>query len=211
MFSIECTTKVMVDTASGELRDIDDAALVRLCLAGRQDAWRALVTRYQRLVFTVARRARLDDHAAADVLQIVFSRLFEHLASLTQPDRLQAWLVTTARRETLAILRHANRYAAPSDSVDGDRDTIEDIPDAAPLAEDLLQDFQEAQAMRVAMDRLDDRCRTLLTLLFSDEDERPGYEKVAQQMGMPEGSVSPTRSRCLDKLRRLYLRGPGLG
>ena len=65
--------------------------------------------------------------------------------------------------------------------------------------------------MRVAMDRLDDRCRTLLTLLFSDEDERPGYEKVAQQMGMPEGSVSPTRSRCLDKLRRLYLRGPGLG
>lgn len=211
MFSIECTTKVMVDTASGELRDIDDAALVRLCLAGRQDAWRALVTRYQRLVFTVARRARLDDHAAADVLQIVFSRLFEHLASLTQPDRLQAWLVTTARRETLAILRHANRYAAPSDSVDGDRDTIEDIPDAAPLAEDLLQDLQEAQAMRVAMDRLDDRCRTLLTLLFSDEDERPGYEKVAQQMGMPEGSVSPTRSRCLDKLRRLYLRGPGLG
>ena len=201
----------MVDTASGELRDIDDAALVRLCLAGRQDAWRALVTRYQRLVFTVARRARLDDHAAADVLQIVFSRLFEHLASLTQPDRLQAWLVTTARRETLAILRHANRYAAPSDSVDGDRDTIEDIPDAAPLAEDLLQDLQEAQAMRVAMDRLDDRCRTLLTLLFSDEDERPGYEKVAQQMGMPEGSVSPTRSRCLDKLRRLYLRGPGLG
>lgn len=211
MFSIECTTKVMVDTASGELRDIDDAALVRLCLAGRQDAWRALVTRYQRLVFTVARRARLDDHAAADVLQIVFSRLFEHLASLTQPDRLQAWLVTTARRETLAILRHANRYAAPSDSVDGDRDTIEDIPDAAPLAEELLQDLQEAQAMRVAMDRLDDRCRTLLTLLFSDEDERPGYEKVAQQMGMPEGSVSPTRSRCLDKLRRLYLRGPGLG
>ena len=211
MFSIECTTKVMVDTASGELRDIDDAALVRLCLAGRQDAWRALVTRYQRLVFTVARRAKLDDHAAADVLQIVFSRLFEHLASLTQPDRLQAWLVTTARRETLAILRHANRYAAPSDSVDGDRDTIEDIPDAAPLAEELLQDLQEAQAMRVAMDRLDDRCRTLLTLLFSDEDERPGYEKVAQQMGMPEGSVSPTRSRCLDKLRRLYLRGPGLG
>ena len=211
MFSIECTTKVMVDTASGELRDIDDAALVRLCLAGRQDAWRALVTRYQRLVFTVARRARLDDHAAADVLQIVFSRLFEHLAGLTQPDRLQAWLVTTARRETLAILRHANRYAAPSDSVDGDRDTIENIPDAAPLAEDLLQDLQEAQAMRVAMDRLDDRCRTLLTLLFSDEDERPGYEKVAQQMGMPEGSVSPTRSRCLDKLRRLYLRGPGLG
>ena len=184
---------------------------MRLCLAGRQDAWRALVTRYQRLVFTVARRARLDEHAAADVLQIVFSRLFEHLAGLTQPDRLQAWLVTTARRETLAILRHANRYAAPSDSVDGDRDTIEDIPDAAPLAEDLLQDLQEAQAMRVAMDRLDDRCRTLLTLLFSDEDERPGYEKVAQQMGMPEGSVSPTRSRCLDKLRRLYLRGPGLG
>lgn len=200
----------MADTASGELQDTDDAALVRLCLAGRQDAWRALVSRYQRLVFTVARRAKLDEHAAADVLQIVFSRLFEHMAGLTQPDRLQAWLVTTARRETLAILRHANRYAASSSGDAGD-ETIEDIPDAAPLAEDLLQDLQEAQAMRVAMDRLDERCRKLLMLLFSDEDERPGYEEVARQMGMPEGSISPTRSRCLEKLRRLYLRGPGLG
>lgn len=201
----------MADPALGELRDNDDAALVRLCLAGRQDAWRVLVHRYQRLVFTVARRARLDEHAAADVLQVVFSRLFEHLPGLTQPDRLQAWLVTTARRETLSMLRHANRYVALPEGEDASHSAIEDLPDAAPLAEDMLQDLQEAQAMRLAMDRLDERCRTLLTLLFSDEDERPGYEKVAQQMGMPEGSVSPTRSRCLEKLRRLYLRGPGAG
>lgn len=196
---------------TGELQDLDDAALVQRCLAGKQDAWRALVHRYQRLVFTVARRARLDEHAAADVLQTVFARLFEHLPRLSQPDRLHAWLVTTARRETLALLRHANRFAAVPATVDEGEDAIAQIPDAAPLAEELLQDLQESQAVRLALDRLDARCRDLLTMLFADEDERPGYDQISLRLGMPEGSIGPTRSRCLDKLRRLYLQKPRAG
>jgi RNA polymerase sigma factor (sigma-70 family) len=196
---------------TGDLQDLDDASLVQRCLAGKQDAWRALVQRYQRLVFTVARRARLDEHAAADVLQTVFARLFEHLPRLSQPDRLHAWLVTTARRETLAVLRHAHRFAAAPVSNDDDADAIAQIPDAAPLAEELLQDLQESQAMRVALDRLDARCRDLLTMLFADEEERPGYDQVSLRLGMPEGSIGPTRSRCLDKLRRLYLQKPRSG
>ncbi|KNZ32520.1 MAG: hypothetical protein AD742_11085 [Methylibium sp. NZG] len=183
--------------------------MVQRCLAGKQDAWRALVHRYQRLVFTVARRARLDEHAAADVLQTVFARLFEHLPGLSQPDRLHAWLVTTARRETLALLRHANRFASAPAAADEDgADAIAQIPDAAPLAEELLEDLQESQAVRLALDRLDPRCRDLLTMLFADEDERLGYDQISQRLGMPEGSIGPTRSRCLDKLRRLYLHKP---
>lgn len=195
----------------GELQDLDDAALVQRCLAGQQDAWAALVHRYQRLVFTVARRARLDEHTAADVLQTVFARLFEHLPRLSQPDRLHAWLVTTARRETLALLQQAQRFVAAPSSGDDGEDAMAQVPDAAPLAEELLQDLQEAQAVRLALDRLDARCRDLLTMLFADEDERPGYDQISQRLGMAEGSIGPTRSRCLDKLRRLYLQKPGGG
>lgn len=194
------------------LADLPDEALVLRCLQGQQAAWRVLVQRYERLVFTVARRARLDEHAAADVLQTVFSRLFEHLGKLTQPERLQAWLVTTAKRETLAQLRQAARYApAPasgSSGEDAETDPIAQLADPAPQAEELLGELQEAQAMRVALQRLDDRCRELLTLLFADEDERLPYDQLAQQMGMPAGSIGPTRGRCLDKLRRLYTQPP---
>ena len=70
------------------LQDLTDADLVQRCVDGDQAAWRALVQRYQRLVFTVARRAALDEHAAADVLQSVCEKVHRHLAHLTQPDRL---------------------------------------------------------------------------------------------------------------------------
>ncbi len=205
------TRRRVTDTPA--LADLPDEALVARCLQGQQAAWRVLVQRYERLVFTVARRARLDEHAAADVLQTVFSRLFEHLGTLTQPERLQAWLVTTAKRETLAQLRQAARYAPATSGTghdgDGEADPVDQLPDTAPLAEDLLGDLQEAQAMRVALQRLDERCRTLLTLLFADEDERLPYDQLAQQLGMPPGSIGPTRGRCLDKLRRLYSQPPG--
>lgn len=190
--------------------ELADVELVQHCLQGRQHAWRALVHRYQRLVFTVARRAGLDEHTAADVLQSVFEKMHRHLPQLAQPERLRAWLVTTAKRETLTLLRLAARQRwadEPASDDDDDTPLIERLPDPAPLADERLQELQEAQRMHVALDRLDERCRLLLTLLFADEDERPAYDEVARRLGMPEGSIGPTRSRCLDKLRRLYLRG----
>ena len=183
---------------------------MQLCLQGRQDAWKALVLRHQRLVFTVARRGGLDEHAAADVLQAVFEKVFKHLPQLTQPDRLRAWVVTTARRETLALLRLGSRFpSATPPGGDDEGSAVEWLPDDTPVAEQQLQDLQEAQRMHTALDRLDERCRTLLTLLFADDDERPAYDEVARRMGMPEGSIGPTRGRCLDKLKRLYGQNDG--
>jgi RNA polymerase sigma factor (sigma-70 family) len=194
------------------LQDLPDAELVQHCLDGNQAAWRVLVHRYQRLVFTVARRANLDEHAAADVLQGVFEKVHRHLAHLTQPDRLRAWVVTTAKRETLTLLQRASRERSADDAGPDDEglSLIERLVDPAPLADERLQDLQEAQRMHVALDRLDDRCRQLLTLLFADEDERPPYDEIARRLEMPEGSIGPTRGRCLDKLRRLYLQGNGI-
>jgi len=195
------------------LHALADVELVQQCLAGRQDAWRVLVHRYQRLVFTVARRAGLDEHAAADVLQSVFEKVHRHLPQLTQPERLRAWVVTTAKRETLTLLRLAARQRSADEPAGEDDDTplIERLADPAPLADERLQELQEAQRMHVALDRLDERCRLLLTLLFADDDERPAYDEVARRLGMPDGSIGPTRGRCLDKLRRLYLGGDNPG
>lgn len=176
--------------------------LLRQCRDGRQAAWRELVRRYQRLVFAIARRAGLDEHGAADVLQATCSRLYEHLPRLQQPDRLQAWIVTTARRETLAQLRLSSRFVSTSGDDGGD--LLEQVADESPIAQQVLEDLQQAQQMRLAFDRLDERCRRLLERLFGDEDERADYAALSSQLGMPVGSIGPTRGRCLGKLRQLY-------
>lgn len=185
------------------MRDLDDASLVERCRRGDRAGWEGLVRRYQRLVFTVARRAGLDEHAAADVFQTVFARLFEALPRIQDPERIQAWLVTTAKRESLLQVTRSRRTVSLTSSDDsGDGDVLE-IADESALPEDALAEVQELDHLRNALEKLDERCRTLLTLLFRDADDAVSYEHVARQLGTSVGSIGPTRARCLDKLRRL--------
>ncbi len=185
----------------------DDAALVARCRQGEAAAWQLLVRRYQRLVYAIVMRVGLDEHAAADVFQTVFARLIDHLPRLTQPDRLQAWVVTTAKREALRA-REIGRRTVSMTRHDDDGiaqgDDIEDtLADAAPLAEEALSELQQLNLLRNGLDRLDARCRDLLLLVFRDEDEHIPYDEVARRLGIPQGSIGPTRGRCLDKLRKL--------
>ena len=194
----------------------DDATLVASCRAGDGRAWALLVQRYQRLVHTVVGRAGLDEHTAADVFQTVFTRLLEHLPTLEQPERLQAWIVTTAKREALRLREKLRRQVSLTSTAcdDGAGDNAlspeHDLPDPAPLAEDALDELQQLQLLREGLVRLDERCRRLLELLFCDEEDRLPYDQLAALLAMPQGSIGPTRSRCLGKLRRLVEPGEGV-
>jgi RNA polymerase sigma factor (sigma-70 family) len=188
----------------------DDASLVARCRQGEAAAWAALVRKYQRLVYAVVMRVGFDEHGAADVFQTVFARLLQHLPKLDQPDRLQAWIVTTAKREALRVRHVAQRTVSLTRDDEGDGDGgsgapgIEDtLADDAPLAEEALSDLQQLHRLRLGLDKLDARCRDLLTMLFADDEDRPGYDEVARRLGMPAGSIGPTRARCLGKLRLL--------
>jgi RNA polymerase sigma factor (sigma-70 family) len=185
----------------------DDGELVARCRRGDAQAWVVLVQRYQRLVYAVVTRAGFDEHGAADVFQTVFSRLVEHLPTLEQPERLQAWIVTTAKREALRALKLRQRTVSMTrhdDVGEADGPDIENtLADDAPLAEQQLEALQQLHLLRQGLDQIDERCRDLLLLLFRDEDEKLPYDEVARSLGMPVGSLGPTRSRCLDKLRRL--------
>lgn len=177
-----------------------DAALVERARAGEPAAWRALVVRFQRLIYTVVMRAGLDEHTAADVFQTVFVRLHDHLPRLSDPRRVQAWVVTTAKREAW-LLRERSRRQVSISPVDDD-DAGWDAPDDGPIPEDALADLQQLDHLRAAFDQLDGRCQTLLRAVFSDQD-RPDYHDISQRLGLPVGSIGPTRGRCIDKLRRL--------
>jgi RNA polymerase sigma factor (sigma-70 family) len=193
-------------TPAHGLKDLqsEEAELVRRCIAGDAAAWAALVARYQRLVYAIVVRMGLDEHAAADVFQTVFERLVKHLPRLSDPSRLQAWIVTTARREGLRTRSTGRRTESLTRTdADGGDELSVDIADDAAGAEAQIEELQQLHLLRLALERLDTRCRELLKLLFGDADERVPYEDVAAQLSVPLGSIGPTRARCLAKLRRL--------
>lgn len=182
----------------GAPEDSTDARLVGRCLRGDASAWNELVQRYQRLVYAIVRRAGLDEHGAADVFQTVFARLVQHLPRIDDPTRLQAWIVTTSKRE--AILQSQRGQRTVSITRDDD-EAAWDVADDAPTAEAALESLQQQHRVRLALERLEPRQRALMEMLFSED--RPSYDEIAQRLGIPVGSIGPTRARCLDKLRRM--------
>lgn len=185
-----------------------DAELIERCQRGDGSAWESLVQRYQRLVYAIVRRIGLDNHVAADVFQTVFMRLMENIPRLSNHDRLQAWIVTTAKREALLQRKRSLRTVSLTNSDDAENGAPEwDIADEALLPEDALEAAQTQNQVRNGLDQLDARCRDLLTMLYRYDDDKIAYEDVARRMDMPVGSIGPTRSRCLGKLRKLLEAG----
>ena len=175
-----------------------DEALVLACRDGDPLAWEALVMRYQRLVYAIARNAGLDVEQAADVFQRVFAALVESLDKIEQPAQIGAWLATTARHEAWRLSRRERAaYRVHGESID----QADEIADAELLPEALVLRLEQQHHVRTALASLDERCRRLLQLLFYRSDS-PAYSEIASVLGIREGSIGPTRARCLHKLRR---------
>jgi RNA polymerase sigma factor (sigma-70 family) len=167
--------------------------LLRQAAAGDQFAWNAIVDRFSGLVWSTARAHRLSREDASDVAQTTWLRLVENLDRIREPDRLGAWLATTARHESLRIIRRGGREQ-PTDEPD-----LFEVPDDDAVDRLLLEQERDGKLWR-AFAALSDRCKTLLRILMADEP--PSYDEIGAALGMPVGAIGPTRMRCLDQLRR---------
>ena len=178
-----------------------DAELVKLCRRGDETAWNALVDRYQRLVFTIPRRAGLSEEQASDVFQEVFMTLFEKLDEIQQPEKVRSWLVTTAKFKTWGTVRSEKGFYSPSTEEEMEFE-MASLKDNAPLAEDVLIQLEEQHLIRTALKELEERCRTILSMLYLTEPSA-SYAEVAAEINVGETSISPLRSRCLKKLAKI--------
>lgn len=174
---------------------VGDEGLVKAAQEGDQAAWDAIVGRYGSRVWAVARAHRLNSADAEDVFQVTFLRLVTHIDTIREPNRVGAWLATTARHECLAVLRRGGR-AVPSSE-----DAVMDGPDLLlPSVESRLLADERETALHDALSRLSEPCQRLLRVLMADPE--PSYEEVSLALDMPVGSIGPTRGRCLKHLRR---------
>lgn len=182
-------------TPMSDIDGPDLPALVAAAELGRPEAWELLVRRFAPLVMAVCRQCGLARHDADDVMQTVWLRLVEHLAQLREPRALPGWIKVTTRHESLRQSSRAHR-AGPVDAlVVGE--LVADRGD--PPDVDLIA-AERHTALLEAMAELPENQRRLLELLTVDPPLP--YAAIAARLGIPIGSIGPTRRRALERLRR---------
>lgn len=189
----------MIGRGRAPSRTWEDADLVRACLDGDERAWAALIDKYQRLVYSVPRRYRLQPDAAADVFQCVWLELYKELPKLKHAGSLRSWLLTVASHQAFHKKRGDVKRA---EREGGDLDGAGEAAAAVPPEPDWLELTEREQVLRDAIARLSARCQEMIRLLFFEEPPTP-YAEVAARLGLAVGSIGFIRGRCLQRLQRM--------
>jgi RNA polymerase sigma factor (sigma-70 family) len=169
---------------------------------GDATAWDEIFRRYGKLVTGTVRSFRLQDADALDAIQMTWLRFAENAHRVRFPERLGGWLVTTARRECLRILRDAKMTSTSEDRVS------EGVADPSVNPEQQVIDMETVQSLHRLVAELPPRRRMLMRFLF--DDDQHSYAEVARLVGIPPGGIGPTRARALRQLReKLFAQDAG--
>jgi RNA polymerase sigma factor (sigma-70 family) len=174
--------------------------LIHRAAEGDPTAWNAIVDEFAGLLWSVVRGFRLNEAQSADAVQTTWLRLVEHIADLREPEHVAGWLKTTAHRVCLQVIRQGGReqltdWEEDRGPVSGVRyeGPDEDGPEATAMR-------QEQQVLvRRALAELPDRHRQLMELLVASPPI--SYQDISARLGMPVGSIGPTRARILTRMR----------
>lgn len=145
------------------------------------------------ILWHTVRGQRLDRQSAEDVLQVTWMTLLRHAESIKDSRAVLQWLIVTSRRQAWQVMRRQSK-------VELRESTEESIP--VPRSEhpdEVIAIDDDRERLWAHIGQLSEKCRHLLRVIaFAD---KPDYAEIAQALGMPVGSIGPTRGRCLAKLR----------
>jgi RNA polymerase sigma factor (sigma-70 family) len=169
---------------------------VRQAAAGDLYAWNRLVDKYSRLIWSITASFRLGESDAADVVQTTWMRLIEYIDRIEQPTRVGSWLASTARNECLRHVAARKRIVLVHED-----DEFDAADHHGPEVDEALLASERVRDVRQAMSHLPPQWQRLMDLLMADPPV--SYAEISDQLGLPIGSIGPTRGRCLAKLRVL--------
>jgi RNA polymerase sigma factor (sigma-70 family) len=180
----------------------DAAAAFDRWRGGDEDALAELVRLMSPVLWHVVRATGLDSEAAEDAVQTTWLLLVRSAEAVQDPQAVGRWLCTSARREAWRTARTAGRVRTTDDEMLDSRLPLQPSPEHEVVLDD------ERARLWQALGRLPDRCQKLLRIVAVEP--RPDYASISADLQMPVGSIGPTRSRCLDKLRAELATAGGL-
>jgi RNA polymerase sigma factor (sigma-70 family) len=181
-----------VDEGNAKIRLVEGAR------DGDSDAWQELVATHQAVLGRIARGFRLSDSDVADVVQTTWVRCLEHLNDLRRPDLFTAWLCTMCRRESLRVARGKWRQVLECPLDAASSLAVLTDPEYGPL--ELAVQSDEQARLREAIADLSPRQRDVLNEFLRDDGE--AYALRSRRLGIPHGSLGPTRRRAMNVLRQ---------
>lgn len=174
----------------------EDEQLVYACLNGDEKAWKRLIDKYKRLIYSVPVKYGFNPDDAADIFQNVCVDLVTNLSKLRKIESIRSWLITVAAHKCF----HHKKQQRNHVELDAmEQEVAEEIVPAAPQ---IMQEIQEEQVVRDAIQRLSPRCAELVKMLFFEQPSLP-YAEVAQRLGLATGSIGFIRGRCLNRLQKI--------
>ena len=198
-----CTSGIMCaeisELAGPTMNNIpeSDDDLIRACRDGDAHAWDRLLYKYERLVFSIPLNYGLSRDDAADITQITFVSLIQSLETLREGSRLGAWLALVARRNTWRVIERARHESA------GEYEELADsIAVIAKSDTNPMERWELTEWLNHGLLALNERCRDLLLALYFETQDL-SYSEIATRLGIPVGSVGPTRARCLERLKQI--------
>ncbi len=160
---------------------------------GDRGAIDELVREMTPVLWHVVRAYRLDEDVCEDVIQYTWLTLVRRADAVENPRAVASWLIITARRQAWRVSSRHRREDATDD------ESLAPVLPASRAAEAEAVEAVESHRLWAAVAQLNERCRRLLRIIAFDD--RPDYRHISDDLGMPVGSIGPTRRRCLDKLR----------
>ena len=173
-----------------------DQELIQACRKGEARAWQMVLDQYERLVFSIPLNYGLSAEDAADITQLTFTILMESLDRLRDDSNLAAWLSTVAKRQSWRVVRQRRRESPDPEADLADKWDTEADPSNP------IKRWETLQWLNYGLNLLNQRCRQLLLALYFDQTE-PSYAEIARTLKIRKGSIGPTRTRCLQKLKKL--------
>ncbi len=174
----------------------DDQLLVQQCLSGDENAWNRLIDRYKRLIYSIPVKQGLSPQDSQDVFQSVCVDLFTNLQKLRKIESLRSWLITVATHKCY----HLHRQHKGDVELDAMEQEVAEEIAVAPA--EMLQEVEQEQMVRDAIQLLPPRCAELVRMLFFEQPPLP-YNELAKRLGLATGSIGFIRGRCLNRLQKI--------
>jgi RNA polymerase sigma factor (sigma-70 family) len=181
--------------------ETSDNVLFQQALAGDQEAFEALFSRYQRSLFRLIYRYVGEYNEAHDVLQQVWLQLYLSLPKLYPNVQMKPWLFTVAHNRSLDVLRR-RRFLSFSEVEKGNEEDetafLNTIPDTSLTPEELVEQRDLQQAIQRAIQTLPGTYRTVVLLYYR---EQMSYAEIGRVLKMPVSTVKARFHRAKPFLR----------
>ncbi|MCC6931406.1 MAG: sigma-70 family RNA polymerase sigma factor [Gemmatimonadaceae bacterium] len=187
-----------------DLRNLPDADLVALAQEGREAAYRELVRRYERPVFSLIFRMVRDREVSEDLAQDTFIKVLNHIDKYRPEFKLSSWLFKIANN---VAIDHLRKRQLETISIDGSPNALSAAEreatsfDVVARQETALEEM-EARELGSAIERAIQKLRPeYRACIMLRHVEGRSYEEIAATLDLPLGTVKTYIHRARHQLR----------